>query len=215
MKNQLCVIACVFGCGTTAIAQDVTIKYSIKWDKAIILSNGDSNTAGVYAEIVPGLGTSVPWTTLPGKGQPGTIKAFASSVFDILAIQGGNAGTLQWTIPTALNLANIPGSPNGQGGITGANAGQVGVPLNPNPVLDNPVKIMDLKWTHNGNPFTTIEFQAKATSGKVFLDVGLASWVGHNAKFLVEGNGGFSIPSPSAWAVLGLAGVMTSRRRRE
>jgi len=196
------------------LAQDVTITYSILWDKATVLP-GDSVTAGIYAKIDPGIGTSVPWTTFPGKGQPGTIKYFYYSIFDIINVQNGQLGTLSWTVPAALNVANIPGVPDGKGGITGTYSGQTGS-LSPNPVLDNPIKILDLKFTAGPSvqPSEVI-FEVAPTIGKVWLNIGIPNYVGHSAQFLIGSKGGFTLlPAPSAALTLGAAALVASRRRR-
>jgi hypothetical protein len=213
MKTRLFAVLAVAGIAAAANAQDTTITYTIKWDNASI-NNGGTNTGAVYAEITPGIGSAVKWTTAPGKGQAGTIEAFASSVFDTLNLLNGSNGALSWTVPAALNVAGIPGSANG-GGIAGTNAGQVGKTLNPNPVLDNPIKLLDLSWTDTTGGTYDVNYGIKSASGKMFLNIGIANWVGHNATFRVDGQGGFSVvPAPASMALLGLGGLVAARRRR-
>jgi hypothetical protein len=175
----------------------------------------------VYATISPGQGTVVPWTTPPGKGQPGVIKGFASSIFDFLNTLNGTEGTLKWTVPHSLDLVNLPGTPDGNGGIKGTTAGQVtpggigGGYFN----YDNPIKILDLQWQDTGEMFNGfVEYTTKVSSSKVFLDIGTTNplWVVHNATKIVNGVGmfGVSIPSPASVMLLGLAALVTPRRRQ-
>jgi len=218
MNRCASVLACVLGCGTATIAQDVTITYSVKWDFQVI-QGGGTNTGAIYATIDPGLGSTIKWTTPPGKGQPGILKAFASSIFDLLNTLNGTEGTLSWTIPSALNVGNVGPWPDGKGGFTSANAGQVGVPINPNPVLDNPIKIINLSWTDTGEAFNGIvEYTTKVASSKVFLDIGTTNpiWVGHNATKIVNGVGlfGVSVPAPAVCSLFGAAVLVALRRRR-
>jgi len=203
---------------TQALAQEVTITYSIKWELQDPVFPGVPNKGEVWATISPEMGTVVPWTTPPGKGQPGKLVAFASSIFDTINVSNSLMGTLQWTVPAAFSVGGIIGVPDGNGGIKGTNSGQVGMPPNPNPILDNPIKLLDLTWTGvvpgNGE---IIEFAVSAKSAKVFLDIGTTSpiWVGHNAK-IVNGGGSFyyGTPAPSAAVVAGIALAFAARRRR-
>jgi MYXO-CTERM domain-containing protein len=213
MKTRALSVLAVVGLASVANAQAIEgITYVIEWTNASISSG--ANTGAVYAILDPGVGTASAWNTPPGKGQAGTIKAFASSIFDTLSVSNGTNGTLAWAVPANMNLANIPGSSNGAGGITGSNAGQLGPPSNTAPVVDNKVKILDLTWTLNVAGNYTVQYAVKSTSGKVYLDVGLASWVGENAVRTDKG-GSFNVtPAPASLALLGLGGLIVGRRRR-
>jgi hypothetical protein len=101
----------------------VTIKYTIKWEKTVIQTFGDTNKGEVFAEIIPGIGSTVAWTTPPGKGQPGKIMAFGSTIFDIINLEGGLSGTLQWTVPKPFDLFSLPGTNDGNRGIKEIHAG--------------------------------------------------------------------------------------------
>ncbi len=210
-------LAVVGHASPTARAQDTTITFSIKWEKATI-GQGETNTGGVWAEITPGIGSVIKWTTPPGKGQEGKILAFASSVFDTMNLLNGTKGTLQWTVPQAWNIASLPGVHDGQGGIAGSNAGQTGGGgLNPSPVLDNPVQILSLKWTEQTGGSYDVNYGVKSLAGGMYLGIGLIPmWVPHKATFRVDGQDGFSvIPTPGAVTVVafGLAAAMRRRRR--
>jgi MYXO-CTERM domain-containing protein len=218
MKMLHCASMLLLACSQQVGAQDVTVTYTVKWDNELIVGGG-TNTGAIYATISPGIGETVKWTTPPGKGQPGVIKAFASSIFDLLNTLNGNEGTLTWTVPASLNLANLPGTPDGNGGIAGVNVAQVRG-LNPNPNVDNPIKIFDLQWQDTGEMFNGfVEYTTKVSSSKIFLDIGTVGneiWVGHNATFILNGSGSFgvSIPTPAGMSMLGLAGLVAMRRRR-
>ncbi len=208
----------LFGAIAHASAQDVTITYSIKWELQDPVFPGVPNKGEVWATISPEMGTVIPWTTPPGKGQPGKLLAFASSIFDTVNVSNGTMGTLKWTVPEAFNQAGIPGNPDGSGGIKGTVSSQ-NVGLNPTPNYDQAVKILDLVWTGvvpgNGE---VIDYQISATTAKVFLDIGVFPSqipVGHNAK-IINGGGSFyyGTPAPSAAAVAGIALAFATRRRR-
>jgi PEP-CTERM motif len=216
MKTRLLAVLAVAGAAAVANAQDTTMTYTIVWDNAQI-NNGGTNTGAVFATITPGIGSTVKWTTSPGKGQNGTIQSFASSVFGAQNLLNGLNGTLKWTVPAALNLAGIPGALNAAGDLVGTNAGQVGKTLNPNPIIDNPIKILDISWTDTTGGNFLVNYGATSASGKMFLDIGLANgnWVGHNATKLAFGQGGFAVvPAPASMALLGLGGLVAARRRR-
>ncbi len=218
MKKRAIALLCVMSCGLAAHAQDVTITYSVKWDFQVI-QGGGTNTGAIYATIDPGLGSTIKWTTPPGKGQPGILKAFASGIFDLMNTLNGTEGTLSWTIPTTWNIAQQPGTPDGNGGFKGGNVGQIGFPLNPTPNMENPVKLADLKWVDTGDAFNgLIEYTTKVASSKVYLDIGTTNpiWVGHNATNIVNGVGmfGVSVPTPAACSVIGAGALVASRRRR-
>lgn len=217
MKTRALAVLAVAGLAAVAQAQDTTMTYSIVWDKASI-NPGETNTGKVVVEIKPGIGSTILWTTAPGKGQAGILKAFASSIFDTLSVLNGNQGTLAWTVPAALGVAGIPGTSNGAGGITGTNAGQVAPPLNPTPVLDNPITVLNISWTGNAGFSGDVNYGIKSSSGKMFLDIstgGNPIWVGHNATSRVDGQGGFTVvPAPASMALLGLGGLVAARRRR-
>ncbi len=194
-----------------AFGQDTTITFSIKWDKPVI-GNGETNTGAVWAEITPGLGSSVKWTTPPGKGQQGTIWYFANAIFDTLNLLNGSNGTLAWTVPEALNV--LPGTANG-GSILHTWAGQPGGPLNPNPIKDNSIKVLDLEWTDVTGGSYEVDYAISPKKGKMFLYIGIPNAVGHDATFLVGTAGGFSVvPAPAVWGFVGLGTLAACRRRR-
>jgi len=220
VRNTLVFISGVAASATiTSIvnAQDVSMTFSVVWDKPAI-NPGETNTGAVYAEIAPGIGSVVPWNTPPGKGQPGVIKRFATSIFDLLNLSNGQAGTLQWTVPVMLNIANIQGTPDGNGGVAGINVGNVGAIILPFPGLDdNPIKILDIAWTHDLTvPASEVTYSVKPASAKVFLDIGngFPTLVGHNAKqtFVVPGT--FQIPTASSASVVAMTLLLAFRRRR-
>ncbi len=189
------------------------LTYTIEWNSGP--QPGVAAKGAVYATIDPEIGKEIQWFTPPGTGQLGTLKAFASSIFNFVNVENGETGTLSWTVPASFNIANKPGTPDGSGGILGVNAGQFGPPVNTNPVVTNKVKLLDLEWLTTDFTMRAVEFKTNATSGKVYLDIGLTAWVGQNAE-LVNGSGGFFIfPSPSGGVVLGVGMLAMVRRRRE
>ena len=220
MKTKTCValvgLAGGFFAGF-ALGQDTTITFSIKWDKPTI-GAGETNTGAVWAEITPGLGSSIKWTTPPGKGQQGTIVAFASTVFDTMNLLNGGKGQLKWTVLPDWATVGIPGEPDGNGGIKGTNAGQVAEGgLNPQANKKNPVQLLSLTWTAQAGGMYDVAYGLSSKSGKMYLNIGTGFqfWVAQAATFRVDGQSGFSvIPAPAAWCVAGLSTLLACRRRR-
>ena len=207
-------MACVAGAALagSALGQlTPTFTYTIEWENTPL--PGVAAKGAVYSNCEE-IGKEIQWFTPPGTGQWGTAKAFASTIFNLVNVQNAATGSLNWTLPPEFNT-NSPGNSDGNGGIKGVNAGQVGFPGNPNPIVTKKLKILYLSWTTTD--FSTmrfVEWTTQATSGKVFLDVGLAAWVGQNV-IKVDGSGGFwVVPAPSGLALVGLAGVAAARRRR-
>ena len=206
-------LAAAAGMATVASAQE-GMTFSIKWDKAQV-NNGEVQTGSVWATFTPGAGSTTNWNTAPGTGQSATVKAFASSQGHLLGVLNATAGTLAWTVPSALNIANKPGTSDGNGGINGTQAGQFGPPANQNPILDNPIKILDLMWTPSDYNAKTVTYKFDGTSSKIWLDVGLQAWVGENAIITDSANASFEVvPAPATLALLGLGGLVAGRRRR-
>lgn len=211
MKNQLSMLA-VLGLAVGGSAQPIeTITYSIEWDSASVLTEA---TGSVYATITPDLETTTAWNTKPGVGQMATLMRFGASIMDLVNVKNGSLGTLTWTVPADLNVG-VPGAPDGNGGIKSSHAGQFMPPTVTMPPAIQKVKILDLKWTLNepAPMIFQVTYATKSTSAKVWLDAGLASYVGENA-VKIDGKGSFQvIPAPASTAFLGLAMLMTRRRR--
>jgi hypothetical protein len=215
MRTATVAIGLFFALRATSFAQPLEqLTFSVVWDKAVI-AHGETNTGKVMATIGPGIGTITAWNTLPGKGQTGIIEAFASAIFHFKGMENGLNGTFSWTIPVEFNFSSLPGVPWPTGGAMGVNAGQFGPPTYPNPNVKQTVTILEFAWHEvaGGGPYNVL-FEAEATSAKVYLDVGLNSWVGENAVKL-NGEGGFSvIPAAStAWPVVAGLAVLARRRR--
>ncbi len=193
-----------------------TITLSVEWEKAVI-GPGETNVGHIVATVSPQIGSMVAWNTPPGTGQPGKLIAFASVIFDLQ--NAGNAlnGALAWTVPSEFNIANKPGTPDGNGGIKGTTAGQfVGNP-NPNPNYNQQVTVLNLSWKETSSVGAyDVLFATKLTSAKVGLDVGLPGYVGENC-VKIDGQGGFLVvPGPGVWAaMLAVPCVVLGRRRRE
>jgi hypothetical protein len=192
------------------------ITFTIEWQGEVVSPSSPTIKGFVYADLYPDPGTIIYIQgPLPGKGQNGEVKTFASSILDLLNLQNGLTGTLNWTVPPEFGIAGLPGTPDGNGGITGSTAGQFGPPINPNPVITGKAKVLELTWTTSDFTFRNVLFGTNAKSGKVFADVGLpnGAWIGASATIL-NGQGGFSvIPAPGLLATL-CAGVFLAARRR-
>lgn len=212
-------LASVVGIAAFAVCSNAqpieSITYSVEWDGATVLPGG-SNTGAVYATITPSIGSTTQWNTPPGTGQSGILKSFASSIINLVNTKGSNIdAVLTWTVPTEFNIANKPGTSDGNNGILASQSGQFGLPSNPSPNTAQKVKILDLKWTLiSAMTIQPVEYTTQAVSSKVYLDVGLAAWVGENA-VKIDGVGAFSaIPSPGALPALMVMGLAARRHRR-
>ncbi len=192
---------------------EVTITYSIVWDGESSPSS-PSVKGAVWATISPEVGTAV--TVMQFPYFKGSLAAFASSIFDVNNAQNGATGMLAWTVPSEFNVANLPGIPDGTGGIQGAQAGQFPYPKNPSPVINNAVELLELEWsTSDFGVARFVEFTTSVLSCKAYVDIGLSSWIGAKCT-PADGSGGFwVVPAPSGMALMGLAGVAAARRRRE
>lgn len=204
-----CGLAMVAG---SAVAQPLeALTFTIEWDKAVI-SHGETNTGKVVATITPQIGAVTAWNTVPGTGQVGTLEAFASTIFDLLGKSNATNGALAWTVPADVNAANKPGTPGPDGGIVGTFAGQ----FSSAPILNlnQAVTVLKLEWKESaGTGVYDVLFQSKMLTAKVFLDVGLSSWVGENC-VKVDGQGGFSVvPGPGVMGGLVVAFGLARRRR--
>jgi hypothetical protein len=188
------------------------VSFTIKWDKAVV-APGEVQTGSVWAEFAPGVGELAIWNT-PGGGESAIVAAFASSQGNLLNILNGATGALTWTVPEALNIAMKPGTADGQGGIKGSSAGQFGPPANPDPITDNPIRILDLAWaTDNGTP-RPIAYRFDALATKIFLDVPSFQWTPDPWIPVDSPDTAFEvIPGPGAIAGLGLAALVRRRRR--
>lgn len=195
-------------------AQPFFFKYSLKWEEPNLVTGEVKGSVNI--EITPEFGSTVTWTMgAHGKGQPGTLKAFASSILDLANILNGTKGTLAWTVPSEFTGNGLPGTPNGNGGITGSNAGQAGFPFNPEPNIDNPVKVLDLLWKLNDPAFVgTVDYQVSPKSGKAFIDIGVSQWVAGAAE-LSGSSASFEIPAGSTLAAFGFGLAVLTQRRRE
>lgn len=216
-SRVLALIALVAGAGLVARAQYPieTITYSIEWEKAEI-APGETNTATVWATITPDIGTLCLWNPGGGgTGQAGILKSFASTIFDFVSVTNGDKGTITDAF-VHKEFAITPDSitPIGTTGVK-AKAGQFGFPTNPNPNVSQSVAVLSFTWKAGdaGEAYDVL-YATKSISAKVYLDVGLAVWVGENA-FKVDDQGGFTVtPAPSAISlVVPLLWVVGNRRR--
>lgn len=193
------------------------MEFAVVWEHAI-LSEG-INKGAIYATIAPDIGTQLPWTTLPGTGQLGTLKAFAVAYLGIKSVQNGTTGTLAWTLASEFSVSNMPMTSEPGGGFYPYPAGQFGSPTSPNPNTKQTVKLYDLAWDPKGDysPREVLWQTNSTASPKVFLDVGLSAWVGQYASAIHGLPAGFLVvPSPGigAWsALVGLAGAYRRQRR--
>ncbi len=212
-------IACLaasMGAARAAMAQPLeSLTFSVEWEKAVI-APGETNTGQVLATVGPAIGATTAWNSPPGTGQLGAIKAFASTVFNLKNLQNGTNGLCYVTIPSEFNASTKPISDDGNGGFVGLNTGQIAFPANTNPNTNQTVAILNVAWKAADAPGGyEVIYATKSTSGKVFLDVGLAAWVGENA-VRIDGQGGFAvIPAPPTIAIIvpWLLAIGTRRRK--
>lgn len=216
-RRTLGSVLLIAGHASLALAQPLeTLTLTIAWDKPVI-APGEANSGAIYATASPEIGSTTAWNTPPGMGQPGMVKAFASTIFDFTSLQNGAKGTLAWTRNPEFAISLVDPKPDGAGGFTSANLGQFGLPVNPSPNVNGTVKLVDLQWIAASKvppePLAVV-YQTKAATAKIFLEVGLTAWVGESA-IKIDGQGGFTvIPAPTATAIALPALLLATRRRR-
>lgn len=210
-------VALALAGGIAQAQPEPEITFSIEWQGEVVSPSSPTIKGFVYADIYPKPGTIIYIKgPLPGKGQTGEVKTFASSILDLLNLQNGLSGTLNWTVPPEFGIAGLPGTPDGNGGIAGSSAGQIGPPINPNPVMTGKAKVLELTWTTSDFTLRNVLFGTNGKSAKVFADIGLSSggWIGASAT-IVNGQGGFSvIPTPGILTTFGVGMILATRRRR-
>ncbi len=197
-----------------ATAQPIeTMTYDVVWDLAQI-EPGQTNKGQVLVTIFPDIGSKVAWNTAPGTGQPATLMAIAISFFDLLGEGLAGTGTLEWTVPSDVNAYNTPGVAGPNGGITGVKTGQTCC-ANPFPNTKQVVTLLDLAWTAPmDGPLGQVAYTTSVSQGKVYIDVGLAAWVGETC-VLNNGDGGFLVvPAPGIATLVGAASLGAWQRKR-
>lgn len=193
-----------------------TLTFSIEWDQPVI-APGQTNTGAIYATLGPEIGTITAWNSKPGNGEPGILMAFASTIFNFTGLQNSTEGKLAWTTASEFTTAGIPPTSDGKEGFFAASLGQFGMPVNTSPNIKQKVKLVDVSWTASLSPLPSepyeVLYATKASSAKVFLEVGLIAWVGENA-VKVDGQGGFAVTPAPATLALALPLALTTRRKR-
>ncbi len=201
---------------SASLAQGPTMEFSVVWEHTVLTEG--VNKGAIYATIAPDIGSQIPWTTPPGTGQLGTLKAFAVAHLGFKGVQNGTTGVLSWTLQSEFMISNKPMTSEPGGGFYPYPAGQFGLPVNPNPNTKQTVKLYDLAWDPKGDysPREVLWQTSTPPNPKVFLDVGLGAWVGQYATPIHAPPEGFwVVPAPtSAAGMLVLAGIGACRRRR-
>jgi len=205
---------------TSAHAQVIeAMQFELVWDQNVMTPGSGINHGTIYAKLSPEIGSMGAWNTPPGTGQVGPIEAYASSKVNLLNLENGLSGDLWWWSPSWGTLVNLPGTPDGQGGIFESHYGQAGKTVNPNPLTENTVPILYLSWDAQGD-YTprTVTYETVGTSAKVYLSItlpnGQTAWAAEKAEFSGMKTSFQVIPAPAAALVIGGCGLISQRRRR-
>ncbi|MFM9996396.1 MAG: hypothetical protein ACKVU4_11420 [Phycisphaerales bacterium] len=116
-----------------------------------IIEPGESALISVQADMkddgLNSVGTTAVWNTNGGSGQIGTLYGFNQALFDIVALANGSTGAWsQLRVNPALNMLNLTGEPQHDGGVSGIVAVQWATWFTPHDPRD-PLPLWSALWT--------------------------------------------------------------------
>lgn len=180
---------------------------------------GSSVLVSVYVTGLPALGTSMLWTTPPGTGQHAYYGGFKGSFFNVRAASLGSVAWSNLTIPPGMGFLPPPTGSAGHQSMNDVVGIAIGVWYNA------PVTRQEfLLWQGTATVGASDVFMATDTVAPLpGLPAYRGFWVGlagiHELQVdhvlpMNEGFGVIHVPAPGALALLPLAGLFTTRRRR-
>jgi len=175
----------VAGFAAAASAQTMTMY----WTTSGVINDGETGTATLWAQMDPG---SV---------------GFAGSIYNFST---DGAGT--YTFDNLLDELTDDGTDDGMGNVTNIESFQLPPFFNPNFVADNPIAIATFTYTPDTYTPHTVNFTtADHQNFSVYTDD-----FGTSAEYsgIVEGGSFEVVPAPASVALLGLGGLVATRRRR-
>ncbi len=227
-------VALLIAVGLTieAAGQPYTVTYDFQYSTPI-LQPGQSQVVSIYASTSFSAGKPyiIQNCTKPFlNGTQGILRGLSNSLFDVVNLANAEHGTFSnFGVPYPWNLQgynNVPGTPDGLGGIKDIVASQAELLQIPDPPygipyeLQEPALIWQGIWTPEpgfaGEVVLTPQTSAKGTgiSPTVYVESGqLQYWVGDRWTAVYKPASFAVVPSPGAGAV-GFLGFVLGRRRR-
>ncbi len=175
----------VAGFAAAASAQTMTLS----WTTSGTIFDGGTGTATLWASMDPGA------------------TGFAGSIYDFST---DGAGT--YIFDNLLDALTNDGTDDGMGNVTNIESFQLPPFFNPDFVADNPIAIATFTYTPDTYTPHTVSFTtANHQNFSVYTDD-----FGTSAEYAGVVNGGSFdvVPAPASMALLGLGGLVATRRRR-
>jgi MYXO-CTERM domain-containing protein len=199
MENPMKLASLIAVAGIAAVASAQTMTYS--WSV--------SDTGNGNGTIEPGESALL---TLSASMDPAPAVGFAGSIYDITGIWGWETGTVDSYVNLVDSLATGPGTLGGNNDITGIEAFQLPPFFNAEYNADNPIALYAITWTPDDyTPRNVRVLDANHQNNDVYTD-DFGTSEGYDA---ASTSGRFDVvPAPASMALLGLGGLVATRRRR-
>ena len=193
MENpmKLATLIAVAGIAGVASAQTMTMNWTLSDD-------GDGD--GILTPGETGIATM--WATM----DPGTT-GFAGSIYNF-----NTDGAGAYAFDNLLDALTDDGTDDGMGNVTNIESFQLPPFFNPEFIADNPIAIATFTYTPDTYAPHTVNF---TTADHLNFDVYTDDF-GTNEGYtgVVEGGSFNVVPAPASMALLGLGGLVATRRRR-
>jgi len=195
MKTTALIV--VAGIAAAAGAQTMTISWTY---------SDDGNADGI---IDPGeTGIATMWASMD-PDQSANQGGFAGSIYDISGDARFADGTSSYN--NLLDSLTDDGTNNGGGSITGIESFQLPVFFNPFFDASNPIALGILTYTPNSYAAGVANFGSTHINFDVYID-NFGTSIPYNG--VVNGGSFTIVPAPASMALLGLGGLVATRRRR-
>lgn len=193
-------LAAVAGLATAANAQ-VNGTVTWLWEVSNVIDPGNpSATVTLMLDMSPDVGS-------PG------VTMFGASIHDTIGGANADTGTITgWTLNGLLD--NLIGDTTTSNGVDLFNTQLGQIPLLPPNDFSDPIFMMTFTWETSDFTPRTVEYSTSTLGGFVFVwtqgDVDGTEWdVAAEANIAIE-----VVPAPATAALLGLGGLVATRRRR-
>jgi MYXO-CTERM domain-containing protein len=199
MENPMKLASLIAVAGIAAVASAQTMTYS--WSV--------SDTGNGDGMIEPGESALL---TLSASMDPAPAVGFAGSIYDILGTSNWATGSVDSYENLVDSLATGPGTLGGNNDITGIEAFQLPPFFNAEYNGDNPIALYAITWTPADYTARTVAVaDANHQNNDVYTD-DFGTSEGYDG---VDGAASFQVvPAPASMALLGLGGLVATRRRR-
>ncbi len=192
---KLASVIAVAGIAAAASAQTVTYSWTV------------SDTGNGDGVIEPGESALLTMSATMDPGATG----FAGSIYDIIGGMNWDTGSVD-SYHNELNALTDNGTLQGNGDITTIESFQLPPLFNGDFIADNPIELYHITWTPNDYSARTVEVgDANHLNNDVYTD-DFGTSVSYEG---VAGSASFRVvPAPASMALLGLGGLVATRRRR-